>query len=335
MNLIPDIMQAAVAEQIDTPLRLVDLAVPVPGPGQVLVRVAAAGLNPLDTKIRAGKADHARHPLPAVLGIDLAGTVVALGPDVDSWRIGDVVYGMTGGVGGVQGSLAEYAAVDASLLAPKPAHLSMREAAALPLGFITAYEGLVDRARVHAGQRVLVHGGAGGVGHLAVQLARAHGAEVFATGTAAQKPMIEGYGATAIDYATTPVADYVQAHAGGEGFDIVYDTVGGATLDASFDAVKPYHGHVVSALGWGTHALAPLSFRAGTYSGVFTLRPLLTGEGRAHHGAILREATRLADGGRLSTRLDPHPFTLAEAEQAYRLIEQGGAQGKVVVTVSR
>ena len=334
MNTLPTTMQAAVLEQVDAPLRLTELAVPTPGPGQVLVRVAAAGLNPLDTKIRAGKAGHAKHPLPAVLGIDLAGTVAALGAGVDGWHIGDAVYGMTGGVAGVQGALAEYAVVDAALLASKPAHLSMREAAALPLGFITAYEGLVDRAHVRAGQRVLVHGGAGGVGHLAVQLARAHGADVFATGSAAQKALIESYGATAIDYAATTVADYVQAHTGGEGFDVIYDTVGGATLDASFDAVRPYHGHVVSALGWGTHALAPLSFRAGTYSGVFTLRPLLTGEGRAHHGEILREAARLVEQGKLRTHLDPHRFTLAEAEHAYRLIESGAATGKVVVEVA-
>lgn len=334
MNVLPATMKAAVQEQAGAPLRLVDLPLPVPAPGQVLVRVAAAGLNPLDTKIRAGKAAHARQPLPAVLGIDLAGTVVAVGPDVDGWTVGDEVYGMTGGVGGVQGALAEYAAVDARLLAPKPASFSMREAAALPLGFITAYEGLVDRARVHAGQRVLVHGGAGGVGHLAVQLAQAHGAQVFATGAAESREAIEDYGATAIDYRTTTVADYVQAHTGGEGFDIIYDTVGGATLDASFEAVKPYHGHVVSALGWGTHALAPLSFRAATYSGVFTLRPLLTGEGRAHHGEILREATRLAGRGQLRTRLDPREFSLAAAEQAYRLIEEGAANGKVVVTVA-
>jgi NADPH:quinone reductase-like Zn-dependent oxidoreductase len=334
MNALPATMKAAVQEQAGARLRLVDLPLPVPAPGQVLVRVAAAGLNPLDTKIRAGKAAHARHPLPAVLGIDLAGTVVAVGPDVDGWQAGDEVYGMTGGVGGVQGSLAEYAAVDARLLAHKPVSFSMREAAALPLGFITAYEGLVDRARVRAGQRVLVHGGAGGVGHLAVQLAQAHGARVFATGAAESREVIEGYGATAIDYRATPVADYVQAHTGGEGFDIVYDTVGGATLDASFEAVRPYHGHVVSALGWGTHALAPLSFRAATYSGVFTLRPLLTGEGRAHHGEILREAARLADRGELRIRLDPHRFTLGEAEQAYRLIEDCHADGKVVVTIA-
>ena len=334
MTTLPTTMKAAVLEQAGSPLRLTELPVPTPTSGQVLVRVAAAGLNPLDTKIRAGAAAHARHPLPAVLGIDLAGTVVAVGADVAGFRIGDEVFGMTGGVAGVQGSLAEYAAVDAALLAPKPADLSMREAAALPLGFITAYEGLVDRAHVHAGQRVLVHGGAGGVGHLAVQLARAHGADVFATGADAQREMIEGYGATAIDYRSTAVADYVQAHTGGEGFDIIYDTVGGATLDASFEAVKPYHGHVVSALGWGTHALAPLSFRAGTYSGVFTLRPLLTGQGRAHHGEILREAEKLASQGRLRTHLDPHRFTLEEAEQAYRLIESGAAAGKVVVDVA-
>jgi NADPH:quinone reductase-like Zn-dependent oxidoreductase len=288
MTILPATMKAAVLEQAGSPLSLSELAVPMPAPGQVLVRVAAAGLNPLDTKIRAGAAAHARHPLPAVLGIDLAGTVVAVAAGVAGFRVGDEVFGMTGGVAGVQGSLAEYAAVDAALLAHKPAAFSMREAAALPLGFITAYEGLVDRAHVHAGQRVLVHGGAGGVGHLAVQLARAYGAQVFATGDAESRTTIESYGATAIDYRSTPVTDYVQAHTAGEGFDIIYDTVGGATLDASFEAVKPYHGHVVSALGWGTHALAPLSFRAATYSGVFTLRPLLTGEGRAHHGEILR-----------------------------------------------
>lgn len=330
----PATMQAAVLEAHAAPLRLQELPVPVAGPGEVLVRVRAAGLNPLDTKIRAGLAAHARHPLPAVLGIDLAGEVAAIGPGVDGFRVGDEVYGMTGGVGGVQGSLAGYAAVDARLLAHKPANLSMRETAALPLGFITAWEGLVDRAGVRAGQRVLVHGGAGGVGHLVVQLARARGAQVYATGSAGNKPAIEGYGAVAIDYRITDAADYVAAHTGGAGFDIVYDTVGGSTLDASFAAVRVHTGHVVSALGWGTHALAPLSFRGATYSGVFTLLPLLTGEGRAHHGEILREAALLAGQGKLVPRVDPRRFGLAEVEQAYQLVEAGSAQGKVVVELA-
>ena len=327
-------MQAVVLTAFAEPLAVQAIARPVAGPGQVLVRVHASGVNPLDIKIAAGQAGHAKAVLPAVLGIDMAGVVEVLGEGVTGFQVGDAVYGMTGGVGGVQGSLAQYAAVDAGLLAIKPANISMREAAALPLVFITAWEGLVDRAAVKAGQTVLVHGGAGGVGHIAVQIARALGAKVFATGSAAQKAQIEAYGATAIDYTTSSVADYVAQHTGGAGFDVVYDTVGGATLDASFQAARLYGGHVVSCLGWGTHALAPLSFRAATYSGVFTLLPLLSGEGRAHHGAILREATRLIEAGKVSVRLDPRTYALADVARAHADSVSGNAQGKLVVDVA-
>src|ERR1700761_5179343 len=192
-------MRAAILDEAKAPFRLASVARPKPAAGEVLVRIKASAVNPLDTKIRAGAAAHARHPYPAILGIDLAGTVEAVGPDVTAFREGDEVYGMTGGVGGVQGSLAEFAAVDAALLAPKPATLTMREAAALPLIFITAWEGLVDRAHVQPGERVLVHGGAGGVGHIAVQLANAFGAKSFATGSAESLPFIERLGAVPID----------------------------------------------------------------------------------------------------------------------------------------
>jgi len=329
----PTTMQAAVLTSYNEPLVLRDVARPVAGPGQVLVRVRASGVNPLDTKIVAGKADHARTVLPAILGIDMAGVVEAVGSGVDDFRPGDEVYGMTGGIAGVQGSLAQYAAVDANLLAHKPRNMSLREVAALPLVFITAWEGLVDRANIRAGMKVLVHGGAGGVGHIAVQIARAFGAEVYATGSASQRETIEGYGATAIDYRTSTVDDYVAQYTDGEGFDIVFDTVGGQTLDNSFRAARLYHGHVVSALGWGTHALAPLSFRAATYSGVFTLLPLLTGEGRAHHGEILRRAAALAEAGLLAPVLDPRRFTLGTAEAAHQAVAVGPA-GKVVVEVA-
>ena len=150
-------------------------------PGEVLVRIAASGVNPLDTKIRTGKAEHAKQPLPAVLGLDMAGTVEEAGAGVTEFRPGDEVFGMVGGVGGRQGTLAEYVAADARLLAHKPKTLLMREAAVLPLSTITAWEGLVDRAQVHAGQKVLVHAGAGGVGHICVQIALAFGADVYAT----------------------------------------------------------------------------------------------------------------------------------------------------------
>ena len=170
-------MMAAVLEQAGAPFRVAQISRPVPGAGEVLVRVAASGVNPLDTKIQAGQAEHARQRLPAVLGIDMAGTVVALGAGVTAWRPGDEVFGMVGGVGGHQGTLAEYVAVDAGLLALKPADFTMREAASVPLVFITAWEGLVDRAAVQAGQRVLVLGGAGGVGQMAIQIATAAGAD--------------------------------------------------------------------------------------------------------------------------------------------------------------
>ena len=326
-------MQAAVLESYGAPFRLASIARPLPREGQVLVRVMASGVNPLDLKIRAGAAEHARHPLPAILGIDLAGVVAAVGAGVSEFRVGDEVYGMTGGVGGVQGSLAEYAAVDASLLALKPAHFSMREAASLPLVFITAWEGLVDRAHVGAGHSVLVQGGAGGVGSMAVQIAQAFNARVYATESAARAELVQQLGATPIDYAQMQVEDYVAAHTAGRGFDVVFDTAGGASLDASFKAVARF-GHVVSSLGWGTHALAPLSFRAATYSGVFTLLPLLTGEGKAHHGAILREATRLAEAGKIKPLLDSRPFNLASVEDAYALIEKRQAKGKVVISIN-
>jgi NADPH2:quinone reductase len=326
-------MQAMVLKQAGAPLVLEEIATPVAGPGQVLVRIAASGVNPLDAKIAAGQAAHAHMPLPAVLGIDMAGVVAAVGAGVRGFRPGDAVFGMTGGVGGVQGALAQYAAVDAGLLAHKPVNASLREAAALPLVFITAWEGLVDRARVQAGQKVLVHGGAGGVGHVAVQIALAFGAEVYATGSAGQRAQIESDGATFIDYRGETVADYVQACTDGDGFDIVYDTVGGATLDASFAAARLYGGHVVSCLGWGTHALAPLSFRAATYSGVFTLLPLLSGKGRAAHGAILREAARLVEQGKVTVHLARQRFGLADANAAHAALAARAAPGKLVIDI--
>lgn len=321
-------MQALMLDAVDAPFRVADLPRPEPKAGEVLVRIVSSGINPLDTKIRAGKAAHARHPLPAVLGLDMAGIIESVGPDVASFSVGDEVFGMTGGVGGVQGSLAQYAAVDARLVAHKPLNLSMRDAAALPLIFITAWEGLVDRAGVKAGQRVLIQGGAGGVGHVAVQIAVAAGAEVYAVVSPRDFDYIRSFGATPIDRGEA-VAAYVERLTDGAGFDLVYDTVGGAVLDASFAAVRRF-GHVVSCLGWGMHALAPLSFKAATYSGVFTLLPLLTGIGREHHGEILAEAARLAAKGALRPRLDQNGVGFDGVETIYAAIEAGTAKRVIV-----
>jgi NADPH:quinone reductase len=323
-------MQAYIVDEPGGVFRKADLPRPVLNADHILVRVQASGVNPLDAKIRAGKAPHAKQPLPAVLGLDMAGTVEEVGPDVIAFKTGDQVYGMVGGVGGLQGTLAEFIAVDADLIAHKPKNLSMRQAAALPLITITAWEGLVDRARVRAGQTVLIHAGAGGVGHIAVQIARAYGAKVFATVSPEKKNIVESFGATPIDYRSSSVEEYVTACTEGKGFDIVYDTVGGATLDSSFVAVKRYTGHVVSCLGWGSHSLAPLSFRGATYSGVFTLLPLITGEGRAHHGRILAQTSALIEAGNLKPLLNEQRFSIEDLDGAHALVE-AGVLGKVVV----
>jgi len=308
----------------------IQLPRPVPAEGQVLVRVKASGVNPLDTKIRAGKGGHAGQPLPAVLGLDMAGVVEEAGPGVVAFRPGDEVYGMVGGVGGLQGTLAEFVLANVDLLAFKPKSLPMRDAAALPLITITAWEALVDRAKVHSGQMVLVHAGAGGVGHIGVQLAKALGGEVFATVSAGKQQIVEQFGATAIDYRALSTEQYVALHTNGQGFDVILDTVGGATIDASFLAVKRYTGHVVSCLGWSTHSLAPLSFRGASYSGVFTLLPLLSGQYQAHHGAILRDAAALVDSGKLRPLLNEQRFSPAQIDAAYALV-QSGSTGKVVI----
>ena len=176
----------------------------------------------------------------------------------------------------------------------------------------------------------LIHAGAGGVGHIAVQLARAYGAKVFATVSPDKRKIVEDFGAAPIDYRSSSVEEYVATNTEGKGFDIVYDTVGGATLDASFVAAKRYTGHVVSCLGWGSHSLAPLSFRAATYSGVFTLLPLITGEHREHHGKILAEATALVEAGKLKPLLNDQRFSIENIGAAHALVESG-ALGKVVV----
>lgn len=328
-------MLAAVVETLDGPFTIREIARPSPRAGEVLVRVEAAGTNPLDTKIRLGQAPHARHALPAVLGMDVAGVVEKVGTGVSTFAPGDEVYGFTGGVAGIQGSHAQYVAADARLLAHKPASLSMREAAVLPLVVITAWEGLIDRAHIAPGQTVLVQGGGGGVGHAAVQIALAHGAKVFATAFGDDLAYVRSLGAVPID-AKREVEGYVAEHTAGRGFEVVYDTLGGSVLDASFKAVAR-SGHVVSCLGWGTHALAPLSFKQASYSGVFTLHALLADEGREHFGEILAATADLAESGQLLPRLDPRVFSLAETDAAYdAVLGRNGAQrqkGKIAVSI--
>ena len=329
----PTIRALILDDYADKVFREAHIDRPQPQAHEVLVRVIASGVNPIDYKIRSGNAPYATPELPAILGTDMAGVIEAVGSDVTHFAVGDEVYGMVGGVRGLPGSLAEYLAVDADLVSRKPKNLGFREAAAIPLVFLTAWEGLVDRAHVHAGQKVLVHGGAGGVGHMAVQIAKALGAEVFATVSPGKRAIVEGYGATAIDYRTESVEHYVNQYTGGKGFDVIYDTVGGKSLDDSFAAIALY-GHVSSCAAFGTHNLATGSLRSATLSGIFVLLPMLTGTGRKHHADILGYATRLIEEGKVKPLMHPQRFTLSEARQAHDAVEQGTGVGKVVIDIA-
>ena len=260
-------MKAAILENYFEPFRYATVARPVPSVGQVLVSISASGINPQDLSIRIGEALFEKTSLPAILGIDLAGIVAATGPGVTNFMRGDEVYGLAGGKTCCQGTLAEFALVDARLLALKPTNLSMREAAAIPLAFCAAWEGLVSRAHLKHGDTVLVLNGKSDIAHLAIQISVALGAKVYATETGRKCDLIKELGAVTIDSDEMSVDQYVAKHSGGLGFDIVFDTVGGAELDSAFRAVK-YFGHVVSTYGWGSHSLVGLATKAANFSAV-------------------------------------------------------------------
>jgi NADPH:quinone reductase len=311
---------------------LTDIPKPEIRPGMVLVRIAAASINQIDTKIRAGLPIGPE--LPAVLGTDLAGIVEEVGAGVLDFSPGDAVYGCAGGVKGQGGTLAEYIVADARLLAPKPAELSMREAAALPLVSITAWEAL-ERTGLSASDHILVHGGVGGVGHMAVQLAKSIGARVATTiGSAEAAALAAGLGADeTINYRDETVETYVARLTAGHGFDVVFDTIGGNNLQASFAAAAE-SGRVATTNTRTTQALGPLHAKALSLHVIFMLLPMLRGPGRDRHGRILRSVARLVDAGKLRPLLDDSRFSLETVPDAHRWLESGKAQGKVVIDIA-
>ncbi len=314
--------------------QLTELEKPAVKYGHVVVRIAATSVNTIDTMIRQlGQENLPLSPdLPAVLGMDFAGTVEAVGEGITGFSKGDEVYGCAGGLADLQGSLAEYMLADAQLIAHKPKSLSMREAAAPPLVGITAYEGL-KRAKAESGKKVLIHGGAGGVGHVAVQLAKHFGADVYATGTGeAQLSVIEGYGATAIDFKEQIVAEYVAKYTDDKGFEVIFDTVGGANLANSFEAAA-LNGDITT-----TFALLEVDLTAAHLKGlslhiIFMLIPMLHNYKRDEHGRILAQLTEIVDGNGLKPLLDEQKFNLSEVGKAYDRLTSGQAIGKVVVEI--
>jgi NADPH2:quinone reductase len=304
---------------------------------EILVRLRAAGVNPIDTKLRQ-RGTFYPDQMPAILGCDGAGVVEAVGSGVQPFQVGDEVYFCVGGLGEHRtGNYAQLAVVDERMVARKPSSLSFAEAAAAPLVLITAWEALYDRGRLEAGQRVLIHAGAGGVGHVAIQLAKLKGAEVCTTvGSQDKARLARQFGADhSILYKQT---DFVQAAldwTGGEGVDLAFDTVGGKTFYDTFPAVRVY-GDVVTILepdpthiNWKTARSRNLRI-----SLELMLTPMLQGlvAAQQHQAEILNQCATWIDEGKLKIHLS-QTFPLQDAAAAHKALETGSTTGKIALLI--
>lgn len=318
-------MKAMILKSFGDPqsFELCDVPTPVPHAGQVLVRVHATSVNPLDYQVRRG--DYADLvPLPAITGHDVSGVVEAVGPGVTRFAPGDEVW-YTPQIFDGPGSYAEYHVAAESIIGRKPAALTHLEAASLSLAGGTAWEALVVRAALRVGENILVHGGAGGVGHVAIQLAKAIGARVFTTVREANVEFARSMGADVIiDYEKEDYVDAIMEQTDGRGVDVVFDTIGGNTLSRSPDTLAQL-GRIVSIVdiaqpqnlvqAWGKNA---------SYHFVFT---------RQNRGKLDELSALVARG-----QLRPHVgaiYSLANIPLAHARLERrnNGVQGKIAIAI--
>ncbi len=309
----------------------IEIPIPEVGPGQVLVKVHATSVNPIDLKIRSGAVKGlVSSNFPLVLHSDIAGEITQLGSGVTKWQVGDEIIASQVTT---MGALADYAVVDASVIAKKPSNLSFAEAAALPLVSITAWEALIDRIKLTNKQQILIHGATGGVGHIAIQIAKLKGAKVATTvSTESKAEIAQKLGADEIIYYPhTTVDQYVERLTGGHGFDAVLDTVGGENVDRSLQAVRTY-GQVALIAARSTHDLTPLHNKALTLHGIFMIQTQQTQEGKAYHGSILSFISDWVERGHIRPIIDKEIFRFAEVGKAHEKLASGKTIGKVVLT---
>ena len=329
-------IQMTAAGPADEVLKEVDIPEPeITSPTQIKVQLKAAGVNPIDTKLRS-RGLLFPDALPAILGCDGAGIVMETGSEVTRFKAGDNAWFCQGGLGGAPGNYAEMTVLEQTAAELMPVTLEFEEAAALPLVLITAWEALFDRAGLTGGQTVLIHAGAGGVGHVAIQLAKSVGARVATTVSTSEKADIaRQLGADhVILYQDTDVTEDIMEWTGGHGVDVVLDTVGGDTFRLSLDATCVY-GRIVTLLDpgkdidWKTARNKNLSI-----SFTLMLTPLLQDlpEARAHQGEILRRCAELISDKKLAP-LVSMTLPLSQAVRAHQLIEAGHTQGKIVLSV--
>lgn len=318
-------------------MHLRDLDIPeVLSPLHLRVKLAAAGINPLDTKLRM-KPVYYPDKLPAILGCDGAGIVDEIGDEVTRFKVGDQVYFNNGGIGLDPGCYAEYTTLHEDCCAAKPANLSMQDSAAIPLALITAWEALVEKANIQVGQTVLIHGGAGGVGHIAVQLAHHLGAQVAVTVSDEKKAALtQALGANKIiNYKKQKFVDEVMLWTGMQGVDVVLDTVGGETFTKSIDATK-VGGKLVSIIATPMSLADAQQARLRNlticYEMMLTPQLMKLHDQRIRQRKILEEGAKLIEAGKLGV-LVSRQMPLIEVGQAHKLIEKGGVMGKIIVTM--
>jgi NADPH2:quinone reductase len=309
----------------------------LPSPYHIRVRLRAAGVNPLDTKVRSL---HMFYPdkLPAVLGCDGAGTVDSVGDAVTRFRVGDAVYFFNNGLGYGPGTYAEHTIVHEDYAAKKPRNLSMEEAAAVPLVLITAWEALVDRAQIKAEETLLVHAGTGGVGHVAIQLAKHLGAYVATTVSSdAKAELARSLGADhVINYRDEDFVESSLDWTDGKGMRVILDTVGGPTFCRSFGAARVF-GKIITLLSTAcdVKAINTARLRNLLIGYVQMTAPLYLGlhNARLAQTRILEQGAKLIENGKLQVKVS-EVLPLAQAAQAHRLVESGHTVGKIVLSIS-
>ncbi|WP_211173052.1 NADP-dependent oxidoreductase [Brasilonema bromeliae] len=294
-------------------LNYVDVERPAPKADEVLVKVHAAGVNPAEWKVRDGMGEAFGLKLPLILGGDIAGIVEEVGEAVESFKKGDAVYGLTAS-GGFSGGYAEYAVAKTDTIVPKPDSLSFEEAAAIPIAALTAWQAMFDLAHLSSGQRILITGASGGVGSMAVQLAKAKGAIVIGTASGRNEQFVRDLGADEfVDYTQQPFEEVVKD------VDVVFDTVGGDTQERAFQTLKK-GGFLV------TSAQTPSEEKAkefGTEAAFVFCKP---------NAGQLTEINRLIEEGKLKIHIET-VLPLTEVKKAHQLSQSGRTRGKIVLQV--